>query len=112
LGECQADHDVKDTKSGTSENSFGSSKEPRDVSDTNYYPSKDHYINLRADFLVRLLFKPVMYIIQLVGYMNFMQVMALYIVRQILPAMLTSHAFFSGIVRLRLLGLGSVLVAR
>ena len=107
MGERQADHDVKDTKSGTSENSFGSSKEPRDVSDTNYYPSKDHYINLRADFLVRLLFKPVMYIIQLVGYMNFMQVMALYIVRQIVLTMLTILTLFLGCGGFSLLGIGS-----
>jgi len=37
-----------------------------------------------------------MYIVQLVGLMNFVQVMALYIVTQILPTILTSIGFFLG----------------
>jgi len=51
-----------------------------------------------------------MYIAQLVGLMNFMQVMTLHMVGQIFPIVLTSPAYFWAYGGLSLLGLTSVLV--
>ena len=76
----QADHGIKDIESGASNNDFDSGEEPEDEFDPDYDPSSNRQVNQGIDFLVRLPFEPHMYIVQLVGQMNLMLVMALYIV--------------------------------
>lgn len=65
LGEHQDDHNLERAKSGASNCSFDSGKGSRDESDPDYDPSRDHHINIGANFSVRLHFEPHMYIVQL-----------------------------------------------
>ena len=67
MGEHHPNHDVEDAKSGTLDNNFDSGEETRDESDPDYDPSRDHYIDLGADFSIRLHFELQMYIVRLVG---------------------------------------------
>jgi len=59
-GEHQLDHDDENVEIGVSDNSFGSGGEPRDESDLDYDPSRDHWIDLyymltsQIDYLAHL----------------------------------------------------------
>ena len=62
----QLDHDDENVEIGASNNSFNSGREPGDESNTDYDPSRDHYIDLyymltsQIDYFIsdRLPFEP------------------------------------------------------
>ena len=86
VGEQAEDQEIDEVKSGASDSSFDLGEEPKDDSNPDYDPSRDHLVISSVD-LSRYIISPKSTQHGWSGYMHFVQHVTLYMVSQILLTM-------------------------